>query len=203
SLSLDVRARQGRLSGRVSPGKDDFEFELEAEQLDLASPPVLGQLLDLPVRGVFDGEVAMRLPHDAAKSNGDAKISIAEARFGPGSVSGFSVPGLGLGKLDFVFELRDGRLRLASFAQQGGDLALKLTASTTLRPELTRAALDACAQVKANDALLNAQPTLRAALQLAEVRLRKDPQGFLHVPLSGTLAAPRLRGGLCRPTTGR
>lgn len=203
SLSIDVRSGDGRIAGRVSPGKDGFELDLEAEDVDLASPPVLGQLVDLPVRGVLDGAIEATLPREAQKSVGALTLAIRDARLGPGAVSGFTVPGIDLGTLSTTFELRDGRLRLASFEQQGGDMQLRLTATMTLRPELTRSSLDACVELKSSEAFLSQQPNLRAALQLAEARLRKDAQGFLHMPLSGTIADPRLRGGLCRGSADR
>jgi hypothetical protein len=44
---------------------------------------------------------------------------------------------------------------------------------------------------------LEKNPKMRSVMQLAEVQLRRDPDGFLNAPLVGPITAPQLRPGLC------
>ena len=126
-----------------------------------------------------------------------------EASFGPGEIQGFTLPTTDLGQLDVALDLRAGRLRLASFQQKGGDVSAKISASATLRPRLASSPLDVCFELRPAADFLNKHTRIKTAMHLAQVKFKKDRDGYLHVPLGGTLAMPRQRGGLCRKQRGK
>ena len=86
----------------------------------------------------------------------------------------------------------------SKFTQVGGQLSARAQGTSNLRPQLMTSSIDTCFEFRADAAFLEKNPKIKTALQLAEVRLKKDSDGYLHVPLVGTLQSPRLRGGLCR-----
>jgi type II secretion system protein N len=201
SLSLNVVLGDGELDAQVQPeikgGKMDLELRVRGLRLD--SPPLLQALTGVAVGGELEGTLAGHWDGDPARSSGGAAITLRQAKVGPSTVSGFSIPAIDLGQLELSLDLgQGGRLGVASFKQQGGDVSAKISGHGTLRRRAMGSALDLCLQFKADEGFLNKNPKLRTALQLAEVRLRKDPKGYFHVPLSGTVSRPNLRGGLCR-----
>ena len=62
-----------------------------------------------------------------------------------------------------------------------------------MKPQVDASTIDLCLELKADERFLEREPKMRSVIQLAEMRLRKSPQGYLHVPLTGTLGSLRLR----------
>ena len=174
-------------------------YALELDDVDMAAPPILGQLAGLPIRGRIAGKAESSWSSDPKKGAGKASLTIHDAQLGPGSLEGFTVPSTLLGQLDLAFDMKQGRLRLASFQQKGGDITLKPpTMSVGLRPKFKDSSLDACFEIRPADAYLTKNPMMKTVIDLAQVKFRKDEGGYIHVPLSGTFASPRQRGGLCK-----
>lgn len=222
SVSAGARIGDGSLEGRVDTGGEGVGFELEIDELDFAESAILGKLAGLPVGGTIAGSAtgtigagaAARGPKTAPagapglapdRSEGKASLTIRDASVGPGTVAGFTVPApIGFGQIDIAFDMRKGRLRLASFQQKGGQVALKASGGLTLRRNLRASALDTCLQFKfVDEAYLTKYPKIGAALQLAQVELKKDGDGFMHIKHGGTIGSPRKQRGLCRRGPGR
>lgn len=198
SADVGVDLGDGSIDVRVTPeGDGDLTGSVELDKVNLASPPLVPRLLGVPVGGVIEGEAQTDWARDVGARSGRARIAIANATVGPGAVSGFTLPLTELGTLRPELVVEQGRLRVASFQQQGGQVQLKLAGAVSLRPQLETSQLELCLQLKPDPAYLRKNPNIETALQLAEVRFKRDPQGFLHIPLGGTLAAPLPRGGLC------
>jgi type II secretion system protein N len=218
-LSLSVNAGvdlgEGTIDGVISKGDETVDLDLEADDVDFMTPPILTKLAGVPIRGKLAGKVKAKVGFGTGKgkaaegarrgflpeqSDGQASITIRAAGFGPGTVSGFTVPeSLDFGQLDMAFDLKRGRLRIASFQQKGGQVALDASASSNLRGALSSSTLDACVKFKVTDeAYLAKNPKINTALQLATVQLKKDPEGFLHLKVAGSIGNARRQSGLCR-----
>jgi type II secretion system protein N len=168
------------------------------DTVDLATPPILAKLAGLPFGGVVDGDYAVDSDGNVRKVVGNATLRIARLSVGPGSVAGFTLPQVDLGTVEMTWEVKDGRAKLTNFKQTGGSLALKVQATIDLAAPLAASRGDFCVQFRAEPAFLNANPKMRTVLQLAEVQLKKDAEGFLHLPMSGPLTQPVMHPGLCR-----
>lgn len=200
SVSLDAALElgDGTLEATVSPGAEGaFDAEMVFDGVNLASPPIVPTLAGMALTGKVDGTVNLTWDKDPKKSKGVGSLTLTGASLGPGQVQGFSFPNVELGQLDLGLKVENGRFQIASFKQQGGQVQLKLGGTSTLRSELEASALDVCLEFKADPAFLEKNPKVKTALTFAEVQLKKGPQGYLNVPLSGTLTKPRLKGGLC------
>ena len=199
TFSIGVENSGGHLDAVAGLERDAVGLSARVEGWRLEKATWMPSLAALGVRGVLSLGMAGRLhPRDVPKSVLDASITLREAVLGPGSIAGFTLPKIALGQIDAVLAVEKGALRVTTFRQQGGDVQLRAAGQVSLRPQLGRSALDLCLKFRPGETLLARNPTLKTALQLAEVRLRKDPEGFLHLPLAGTIARPRVRTGLCR-----
>jgi len=204
ALHAEVDLGEGEIAADVGRGAGEgaYNVELEIEDLTLTKPPVLPLMIGYPLDGRLAGKAEIQWSPDPKNAGGKASLTLHDASFGPAEIKGFSVPGMQLGQLDLALDLRAGRLRLASFQQKGGDLQLHAQASSVLRPQASSSSIDACFEVKPNDAFLAKNPNVKTAFELATVQFKKDSDGFLHLPMGGTLNRPRPRGGLCPKSRG-
>jgi len=199
STSLDavVDTGGGTVAARFTPHSDKgFFASLAFDDFDLGEPPALAPLLGVQLGGVLNGEISAEWSPDPRKSVGKGALKLAGALV-EGAVQGVTIPRVGVGDIALELALDTGRMRVASFTQKGGDIEVRLSGSSAVRPEFAQSSLEACVELRPEAKFLDRDPKMRAAAQLAEVRLRKSPEGFLSVPLSGTLGSPRLRYGLC------
>lgn len=216
SASIGAEIGDGSLDAVISKRDDGVEFELEIDDLDFASPPLLSKLTGVPINGKLAGKAKGKLGMGAARrragkpaggggfapelSEGQASLTLRDAGFGPGAIAGFTIPAeISFGQIDLALDMRRGRLRLASFQQKGGNVGLKASGAITLRRNFKASNLDTCLQFKFTDQeYLTKYPKVNTALQFAQVQLRKDGEGFLHLKFGGTVGSPRRQSGLCR-----
>ena len=189
----------GAVQAAVTAGDSDgsFDIELEIDELNFAVPPVLPKLMGFPLGGKLGGKVQLSWARDLRKAEGQASLTIENASLGPGQIQGFTLPHTSLGQLDFALDIKAGRMRLVSFKQQGGDIRVKASLTSSLRPSFPASSLDACLELKPTEGFLNTNPKFKTVMELAQVKFRKDNEGFLHVSLGGSFAKPRQRRGLC------
>jgi type II secretion system protein N len=199
SFNAVIKLGAGDIDAVVTPRRDgELDAAVDLEKVNLASPPLLPLFVGVPIGGVINGHLETSWKTDSKKSTGKAHLALGGGTVGPGGIQGISIPGVDLGQVELELALDDGRLRVASFKQDGGALQAKVSGSSLVRADIGASTLDACIEFKADPAFLDKNPKMKTVLQLAEVQLRKSPQGFLNVPLAGTLSQPRLKNGLCR-----
>jgi type II secretion system protein N len=198
SASAKVDLGQGSVDVVVTPrGPGAVDADLSIDDLNLSSPPLIPKLVGLTLGGKLDGSATAEWRPDPKASTGKGAFTLANATVGPGTIQGFTLPATELGTIKPELVIDGGRLRIASFKQEGGQIQLKVSGGVQLRPQFEQSQLDLCLMVKADPNYLRKNPNMESALQLAEVRFRRDPQGFLNIPLGGTVAEPVPRQGLC------
>lgn len=198
SASARVDLGQGAIDVVVTPrGPGAVDADLSIDELNLASPPLIPKLVGLTLGGKLEGTATTEWRPDAKATTGKARFKLANASVGPGTVQGFTLPATELGTLEPELVIDGGRLRVASFKQEGGQIQVKVTGGVQLRPQVEQSQLDLCVMLKGDPTYLRKNPNMESALQLAEARFRKDPQGFLNIPLGGTVSEPVPRNGLC------
>jgi type II secretion system protein N len=224
AASAGVGVGDGSVEIDLTDAGDKYELEVEIDNLDFATPPLLSDLAGIPIRGTLTGKVEgvisvtpQRLPGDKTgpprfapeRSEGKASLTVRDLGIGPGSIKGFTIPApVSFGQLDMAIDLQRGRARVASFKQQGGQVTLDLSGSTTLRRTVAASTLDTCVKLKfADEEYLREYPKINTALQLAQVQFQKDGAGFLNIRLGGTIGRPKRQRGVCRsgrePSTAR
>ena len=205
SVDAEVLNGDGSLAVRWTPrssaggsGPPAMDVRLEADDFDFASAPFLAKMAGLPLGGKMNGSLDASWENDVRKSTGSLELNIEAANLGPGAVQGLTLPNVSLGSLVLAAEAKDGKFKITSFKQQGGNVNLRASGNLQLRQPLTASGVEACVQFKADPAFLNSNPKLKSIVQLAEVQLRKDGEGFLMVPLQGALNGVRVNPGTCR-----
>lgn len=207
-LSFDVGAPWGKgyMSLRLSPrtaapsanALPAGSIEGSFDDVDLSQPPMLQKFVGLPFGGVLNGDYSLETDGSVRKIQGAANLAAGHFSFGPGNIAGFTLPQIDLGNLEMTWEVKDGRAKLIGFKQEGGSIVLKVMATIDLAAPLPASRVDMCVQFRAEPAFLKANPKMATVLQLAEVQLKRDNQGFLHLPMSGPIVQPVVHPGLCR-----
>jgi type II secretion system protein N len=211
SVDAEIESGNGTLSARITPKSGGgLDTAVDLDEFSLTSPPILPTLAGIPLAGKISGDVHGSFSEkDSKQTAGGVSLKLAGLSFGPGTLHlpipgmtekmDFSLPSaVEFGNLSLETPVEQGRMTVKSFTQQGGDMQLKVSGTLSLRPQLGTSALDMCIQVKPDPAFLAKNPKIKDALTFAEVQIKKDGQGFLNIPLAGTLSRPRLKGGLCR-----
>lgn len=205
-LDARVRAGKGVVDVEVEPlGGGAFQVDGEIEDLNLMRVNALSHLAGLPIMGTIGGDVSLHWTKQAKTREGHVTLSATGLRVGPGEVSSgalgkLKVPAVGFGDLALGFKVGDGKLELDKFEQKGGDLLANISGDVSLRPRFSSSSVSGCVKIKGEPSYLSKNPTLKSALELATVRLKKDGAEFLNIPLAGTVGSVRMRGGLCKNT---
>ncbi|MBT6431999.1 MAG: type II secretion system protein GspN [Deltaproteobacteria bacterium] len=210
SMVIDgsLRAGKGTVEAEVERvGAGAFRVDAEIDELNLMSVNIISEMAGLPILGVISGDVSLDWSKDVKTRTGEVNIRSTGLRVGPGELSGgalgkLTLPAVGFGKLDLGMTLGGGKLSVAKFDQQGGDLLADIKGDVSLRSRFASSSVSGCVKVKGDPAYLAKNPTLKSALELATVRLKKDTADFLNIPLAGTMGNMRMRGGLCRDGKG-
>ncbi len=197
SLQTQVRLHEGLLAATFTAHGSSREVEAEADQIDFNQPPLLATLLGIPVGGKLNGTLEAAWDVEAKQANGEFEMVIDTGSVGPGSVAGFTLPRVGLGQVTATGTLKDGQFRLEQFKQKGGNLSLQAKGHGTLHQQIARSQLDMCLRVRADASFLDSNPKIKGVLQLAEVQMKKDPEGYLNIPVTGPATALQLGHGLC------
>lgn len=198
AVSAEADVGKGSLSVAATKKKDGVALELDLDELDLAAPPILPKLAGVPFGAKVSGGGDLFIADNLAASTGTLDLELGEASFGPGQVSGFTMPATGFGTSKLELTVKDGRVAFTEFSQSGGNVGLELGGDLTLRGSLASSTLDLCLHLRVtDDAFLKKNDKLRTALQFAEVRFQKDAQGFLNIPIRGPVSSMGTGRGLC------
>ena len=204
-VSVDLRPASGRVYGVVGVNDSAAQSSLRGEGLRVekvmrileavgSSSPSLEAISPT---GLFEFETdGLRIEQaDFGQSTGSVRIGLRGGSLGPGDLSGFGLPQVTLGDLNATLRFDKGRYEITEFDLSGGDLEAKLSLQGALGKIPSRTSIKMCAQLKATDAFLAREPKMKSVLQLAEVRLKKDSNGFLSIPVDGSFAKPQPRLG--------
>jgi type II secretion system protein N len=171
--------------------------DLRLDGIDLTKPAWLARQLGVPMQGILSGTASLTNVPRWPMVSGEVALELDRLSFGPTTVEGVGLPQIGLGNVDLEVNVAEGQAKIASLRQQGGNVQLETRGKVVLGEPIEASVLDVCGRIKVEPAFLQANPKLAAALHLAEVQLKRDANGFLNVPLAGSLRAPQLRPGLC------
>lgn len=196
SVYAQVQLGQGLAEVVLSLDKS-HAAEVRFDDIDLTKPAWLAKQLGVPLQGVLTGTASLVNAPRWPMTNGDLDIQFDKLSVGPTTVEGVTLPQIGLGQINVAMEIREGQAKITSMRQQGGNISLEARGKVVMSEPLEASVLDLCGRLKVEPAFLQANPKLAAAMHLAEVQLKRDPTGFLNVPLAGSVRSPQLRPGLC------
>ncbi|MEZ4272454.1 MAG: type II secretion system protein GspN [Myxococcota bacterium] len=191
SFDVEIQLGEGSIEAVIDPDRGRLaRLNVEIDTVDFSSPPILTKLAGLPLGGILNGDVALDWSTDPKKASGHIDLKLDKGSVGPAQIQGFSIPATQLGKMELRFELAGGKLQIVELAQAGGDISLRGQGSVLLRPPLSSSTLDLCLEAKPQEEFLKNNPTFRTALDLAaQLQVRRDAEGFLHIPVRGNIDA--------------
>ncbi len=201
TATLDTSARLGDGTIVVDATPRDarnLDARVSILGVELAHDALLLGALGVPIRGLLNGNGNLSWRGEASKSDMDLSLSTGGLSIGPAVVAGFSLPKINGGNVSLELAAKEGQLQIVSFKQRGGDVKLVLNGSISLRRRIEQSALDLCVKVKAEGDFLEANPKFKSALELAQIRFKRDGDGYLNINIGGNATRPRVRGGLCR-----
>lgn len=194
-----VELGDGVIQGDFTKHGQTVDADLDIDDLDFSTPPMLPKLLGMPLGGKLDASGRISLGEQPNTANGNLTIDWRGGSFGPAPIMGFSVPQVLIGNLKAVLDLKDGKAKVTTFENNGGNLALNLGGDFTLKQQFDASTLDLCAHIKVTDAeWLARNDKIKSVLQLAEIRFQKDGQGALNIPVRGSIQKFDSTKGLCR-----
>ena len=197
SIVVQLPLGRGIFWSNLTRHGDGLDVHLEGESLDFAAVPAVARALGLPLAGVVDLDGDLAAIQDPLHAQGSLHLALDHLAVGPGNVAGLGLPRLDVGKLELILQVADGRAKLQQFHQTGGTVNLVAQGGVELNPTLARSTVDGCVKVRLDPAFLDKNPKLRSVMQLAEVQLKRDGDGFLNAPMAGPIGSPQLRPGLC------
>lgn len=204
SLDLELRFLGGgevelALSG--SP-KEGTEVELKATGVKASSLQAAGD--GPPLGGTLTANAALRVPPNGLPgADGTLTFACDGCTFGDGKAllkvpgnpwlaGGITVPRIRLGRVAGDVQLNKGTARLNKLAASSPDIKLELQGTVMLQQPLPFSRLDLKLRLKLEDAL----KAKLAAFELIEGQLRrfKTPDGFIALPITGTMSRPQVHG---------
>lgn len=198
AVHAKVELGEGVIEADFSKNGEVVNADIDVDDLDFTSPPMLPKLAGIPLTGKLDMSGTIHLAEQPNQSTGNLTIDLRGGGVGPGPLAGFSVPQIGFGNLKAVFDMKDGKAKVTSFENSGGNVTLNLGGELAVKPKFDMSSIDLCAQLKADPQWLEKNEKVRSALTLAEMKFQKDPAGALNIPLRGTFGKPDTGKGLCR-----
>lgn len=205
SLSFDVFAFGGEVSGSYDVHGKDKEIDATLDSIALGQVEPLAQTLGVPLAGQLGGTIKLTLPEGKpTKGNGAIALEATGVSVGDGKakIKGtIALPKVDVGGLSLAAEAKDGTLRITKLAAGGKDVELQGDGRVTLRESFGDSLLDAQVRFKINDAyrtksdmtktLFGAPGSNAPALfELADPKVKqsKRTDGFYGWTLRGPMA---------------
>ena len=205
SLSFDVYAFGGEVSGAFDVHGKDRSIDLTLDSVDLGQIDPVVQMLGVPMQGKVAGTVRLTMPEGkASKGSGTVELEATGVAVGDGKAKikgALALPKLEIGTLAISGEAKEGSLRISKLTAGGKDVELQGDGRITLRETIGDSLCDAQVRFKINDAyrtkndvtksLFGAPGSSAPALfELADPRVKqaKRGDGFYGWAVRGPLA---------------
>jgi type II secretion system protein N len=189
--TLEMPIAKGNVEADFSDDASDMEVDAIVKGVELALVPGLRDAIGLPLAGSLDAEIDLKLAKDdVKKSTGEITLKGRGLEIlKGGKVSGFPVPELAVGDLDWKIPVKKGKLLLQKQEVKGENLELLLDGEITLNKAFSRSVLNLVVSFKPTDAFLKKEPLLGALLQ--NIRSAKGTDGFYSYAMTGSIKHPR------------
>lgn len=190
-LGAHVRAELlgGHLDAALHMVGGSKKFKLRARGLELARlpPEALGNI-------ALDGTIALLADlaldlQDFAKTEGRVALFGTQLLLRKGSVQGFSLPRVDVGRLEFDVDLAGGKARLETARSTGVDLISTMEGEVRQARKVALSTPNVALRFQPSEAFLKRNTLVSAALGMA---MQKDEEGFYEASIRGTLGKPKI-----------
>lgn len=190
-VTVKMPVAQGRLDADIVIGEDDTAIIGKAEAIELALVPGLAEAIGIPIGGKLDLEADLTIgTKDPKVSEGTLAVrgKGLEILKG-GKISGFPVPELTVGDLDWKITVNKGKVEIPKQEIKGDNVEILLDGDITLIAPLERSNLNLVLGFRPTPAYLAKEPLLNALL--ANIRGAKGDDGYYSYALTGSMKHPR------------
>lgn len=204
-VNFGAEAMGGEISGFTSDA-DGRKFEVDIENLGLASAPLLADMLGLPIGGELTGHVEFLLPEGKlSKAEGKVDLKFAGLSAGDGKtkvLNAIALPKVEVGDLTLKATATAGGLKVDQLSAAGKDLDLQGDGSVRLRDSFDASVLSLNARFKFNERFTNKDDMTRSLFgapgssapalfdMVPQNKHAKRPDGFYGWRVNGTFSHP-------------
>lgn len=182
---------KGTVDADVVSSGEEVDLDAKIAGVELALVPGLKDAIGLPLGGSVDMDAQLHLDTKKPKNtsgNIHLKGSGLEILKG-GKLSGFPVPELAVGNLDWTVPIKDGKVRFDKQEIKGENVELKIDGEVALLSPIERSQLKLNLSFKPTAAFLKKEPILGALLN--NIRRAKGSDGFYTYAINGSVKHPR------------
>ena len=205
-VNFGAEAFGGEVSGFTSDADGGRKFEVDLEDLALASAPLLADMLGLPIGGQLGGHVEFLLPEGKlSKAEGKVDLKFSGLSAGDGKtkvLNAIALPKVEVGDLTLKATATAGSLKVDELSAAGKDLDLLGDGSIRLRDNFDQSVLSMNARFKFNERFTNKDDMTRSLFGapgssapalfdlVPQNKHAKRPDGFYGWRVNGTFSHP-------------
>ncbi len=126
AVHAELRLGEGTIEADLMKKGEVVSADIDIDDLDFTSPPMLPKLIGMPLLGKLNASGSIYLAEQPAQSTGTLTFELKNGAFGPGPVAGFTMPQIGVGNHQKAvsFDLKDGKAKVTSFENGGGNFSI-------------------------------------------------------------------------------
>jgi type II secretion system protein N len=205
-VNFGAEAFGGEISGFTSDADGGRKFEVDIEDLGLASAPLLADMLGLPIGGALAGHVEFLVP-EGKLSRGEGKVELKFSGLSAGDgktkvLNAIALPKVEVGDLTLKATATAGTLKVDQLSAAGKDLDLQGDGSVRLRDDFDASVLSLNARFKFNPRFTNKNDMTRNLFgapgssvpalfdMVPQNKQAKRPDGFYGWRVNGTFSHP-------------
>jgi len=200
-----------KLEDVVQTTDDELRVQVNRREVPLGEMPVASVLAGLPMTGLADIAIDLRVPgadgkHDYRKASGSIAFSCptgctvgddaSKIQPSPLTSDGVSFGHITFDKVDVRAEIEHGHVKITRWQLESRELMLDLALDIELAAELADSPLDGCLRFKPTPSLEQRDP--RTAVLLHSTGVPPGPDGVYSIKIAGSLGQRRLLGQACR-----
>lgn len=211
TIDVDVEGivDDGRFEGAYVKSEEESSFNFKVEDLPLYAVPKARQALNVPLLGVFELEVDMKMPNNEfAKAEGHIEINCESCRMGdgetllfiPGSkglmAKGVTIPEIDLGTLAGRMNIVDGLATTdGDMKAESDDMTLAISGTIDFNDPFAKSEVDLIMKLVVTKALQDRSDAIGLMVQTASSKTKlKAPEKGLGYRLTGTVGQTKFRG---------
>jgi|GEM_PF-4723704 len=191
-ITFKVYLQDTVLEGSFEQTKDHLEIDLDSQEFAL-SRLFMQKLTQQPLQALLQIKAHLDLQQDPKKSKGKINVTLKKLNNADTTVMGMTVPAIDLGQLLLEAEIQEGQIHIRKYEQAGTDAESRLSGTIRLAADPAMSQLNLTFQIKPLDNWFQKNPNLRTLMEFPLIQQRRSADGFLSLPLSGTISYPQIR----------
>ncbi|GAB4290896.1 MAG: hypothetical protein Kow0090_04140 [Myxococcota bacterium] len=189
-LSFSAETMGGKLAGVLGAGDEDYDISLEFEDILIEKLAAMAEISSLKLNGKAGGELSLYYAKEIKERKGELSLRLNETVLSLGTVMGFEVPDIRLGRIETLASLNGNLFTLKELTAESDEISLKVDATGNInfkRPKST--SYEAHIALEAKELFWQKNPKLVVLKDLPVTKpyLRNDRKSY-GLKLTGNLS---------------